>query len=1074
MDAQAQRNEAARKLGAGLADILSAVTVGVPLGTLADKSVEYLQKQFAANKAALEGDDAARRAARDLAQAAFRKPIAPGRLRRGSEATLLRAERGIVPFSGREAELAEFAAWFDDAEPMRWRLLTGPSGRGKTRFMQHVVETYGAARGDRLLAGFVDLDAIARTPEALAGFLAHEGEVLLVVDYAERARAQTTAILKLALMLETAADAGADLKVRVVLIARGLSEVWQQIGVEHGEIGEVMNSTEGLFDTVDLPPLVDTPEARREEFARAFAAFDKAINPDASADGRAPAADRVPALVPVPPRDDFREAVTIHLAALAAVQGAMRAREMTDTRLLDWIVDRERREWGRRASAVLPLPEAVRGKALDEAVGAVTLGAAASQEPSVARVTDLLAACPRLKECSRGQREALAGLLDDLYPGESGPVGLTPDLLGTYFLGLLDPDLFAALFAVLDEQEATNGLTKLNWLAQNWKNPEERANPVGVERIQAAIAGNAGLTLPVVIDVAQQSGDPIGVIAAQVIEQTNDVALAMHLEESRGFPEQTVALRELAVAAETILFKAEAADESEESRNRRARRANNLSVRLSALGRDEEALIAAEQAVALRRVLAAAKPDAFISDLASSLNNLSNYLSNLGRREDALEASEEATSHRRDLMAKDRDAFAADLAISLNNLSNHLYALGRFDGAFAAIEEAVNLYRSLVSASPDVFTPKLAMALSNLAGCHSDLGRREMALSTIEEAMKHYRNLADTRPDEFLPVLGESLNSLSNHLSDCGQLHDALMAVEEAVEVLRPLAVARPSAFNPNLASALNNLSNRLSGLGRNEQALRTIEEAVDLRRELVATRPETFTPDLAESLNNLSIRLSSLGLSEEAAAASQEAVAFYRKLSGTRPEVFKSDLARSLNNLSIWLCHLGRPQDALTAIEEAVEIRRVMAELQPDAFNPDLAGSLNTLSNTLSDLGRRDEALAIIEEAISLRRKLLEIQPAAFAPALAISLGTRGEILSADDQNDLAAQSFAEGLFILYDRFRLLPLAFEGLITSLLRDYLGACDSANVQPDHALIDPLRCVLVDSGFDDPFDSRPAP
>ena len=128
MDVQAQRNEAARNLGAGLADILTTVAIGVPLGTLADQCVGYLQKQIDANRAAFEGDAEARRVARDLAQAAFRKPVEPGRLRRGGEANLLRAELGIVPFSGRDEDLAEFATWFDDPEPMRWRLLTGPLG----------------------------------------------------------------------------------------------------------------------------------------------------------------------------------------------------------------------------------------------------------------------------------------------------------------------------------------------------------------------------------------------------------------------------------------------------------------------------------------------------------------------------------------------------------------------------------------------------------------------------------------------------------------------------------------------------------------------------------------------------------------------------------------------------------------------------------------------------------------------------------------------------------------------------------------------------------------------------------
>ena len=47
---------------------------------------------------------------------------------------------------------------------------------------------------------------------------------------------------------------------------------------------------------------------------------------------------------------------------------------------------------------------------------------------------------------------------------------------------------------------------------------------------------------------------------------------------------------------------------------------------LSALGRREAALEAAEEAVAIRRELAAARPDAFRPDLAMSLDNLANRL----------------------------------------------------------------------------------------------------------------------------------------------------------------------------------------------------------------------------------------------------------------------------------------------------------------------------------------------------------------------------------------------------------------------------------------------------------------
>jgi len=65
-------------------------------------------------------------------------------------------------------------------------------------------------------------------------------------------------------------------------------------------------------------------------------------------------------------------------------------------------------------------------------------------------------------------------------------------------------------------------------------------------------------------------------------------------------------------------------------------------VNLGELGRREQALAASEEAVAIRRRLAEARPDAFLPDLATSLNNLSNRLGELGRQEQALAASEEA------------------------------------------------------------------------------------------------------------------------------------------------------------------------------------------------------------------------------------------------------------------------------------------------------------------------------------------------------------------------------------------------------------------------------------------------
>ena len=95
---------------------------------------------------------------------------------------------------------------------------------------------------------------------------------------------------------------------------------------------------------------------------------------------------------------------------------------------------------------------------------------------------------------------------------------------------------------------------------------------------------------------------------------------------------------------------------------------NNLGIRMSELGRREAALGPAEEAVKIRRKLAAANPDAYEPDLASALNNLGTFLSELGRREAALGPAEEAVGLKRKLAAANPDAYEPDLASALNNL----------------------------------------------------------------------------------------------------------------------------------------------------------------------------------------------------------------------------------------------------------------------------------------------------------------------------------------------------------------------------------------------------------------------
>jgi hypothetical protein len=91
------------------------------------------------------------------------------------------------------------------------------------------------------------------------------------------------------------------------------------------------------------------------------------------------------------------------------------------------------------------------------------------------------------------------------------------------------------------------------------------------------------------------------------------------------------------------------------------------------------------EAMAMRRELAAADPDRYRPDLATSLNSLGNTLSSLWLSAQALTVAQKTATIRRELGAADPDWYRPDVARSLTILSATLSRLGRGAEAVAAL-----------------------------------------------------------------------------------------------------------------------------------------------------------------------------------------------------------------------------------------------------------------------------------------------------------------------------------------------------------------------------------------------------
>ncbi|MFM9441325.1 SAV_2336 N-terminal domain-related protein [Streptomyces acidiscabies] len=188
-----------------------------------------------------------------------------------------------------------------------------------------------------------------------------------------------------------------------------------------------------------------------------------------------------------------------------------------------------------------------------------------------------------------------------------------------------------------------------------------------------------------------------------------------------------------------------------------AGRLMTFSNHLANLGRHEESLAQAEEAVRVWRELAAQAPQEYAAGLGAALNNLSVRLGESGRAEESLVAAFEARE------VYEVSGGGPGLAMVLNNLSHRLAAVGRSEEALAAAEAAV-----VVGTYGD-----LARASTTLGNRLSELGRREEALDAFLSAVRGY----DGRASADHAV---TLNNLAVLYGTLGRHGDALRTLDES------------------------------------------------------------------------------------------------------------------------------------------------------------------------------------------------------------------------------------------------------------------------------------------------------
>ncbi|WP_248961124.1 tetratricopeptide repeat protein [Sphaerisporangium perillae] len=170
-------------------------------------------------------------------------------------------------------------------------------------------------------------------------------------------------------------------------------------------------------------------------------------------------------------------------------------------------------------------------------------------------------------------------------------------------------------------------------------------------------------------------------------------------------------------------------------------------------------------------------PDEWLESLALSLKHLSVHLGDVGHGADAVLSAEEAVAICRRLARTDIETYRPLLADVIDDLAVALQRTERHDRAVECQQEAIAHYRILAATDPDTYVPILADMLVRLWRRLTAAGAD--GLPALAEAVGTYRDLAAETPERYVPLLADLLKSLADGLKAAGRDEEAL-AVQRA------------------------------------------------------------------------------------------------------------------------------------------------------------------------------------------------------------------------------------------------------------------------------------------------------
>ncbi|MEV0179113.1 caspase family protein [Streptomyces sp. NPDC050625] len=715
---------------------------------------------------------------------------------------LLRADRAVVPFHGRERELVSFAVWREGGGA-RLRVLYAGGGQGKTRFARHLAEEW-AKEGWQAWHAVRRPKQVSVLREATGGRWRSAGAgTLVVVDYADRWPTE-----ELSTLLEFVASSGSG-PLRVLLLARMTGHWWTALTSRLPTVIALHNAVPLISHTPDPSHRPMEFQTAREGYAQALGIPLERVRPK-----------------PVQRQPDwnlrdFSLVLTVHMAALVDVLAQLSGTPapVDPVAVSADLLARERAQWedvlGHRDFLGLTLDQVRRAVF----VATVTGGLPVRQ------------ARRALRRAGIGADEVIDPLLNlhrQCYPPLDGAQSaalepLYPDRLGEDFLALTIPGHSADYPAQMEAQELAERLLlpsgsepdgppwtpyAMTMLAETSRRWSHVASAVlhPLLRDHPKLAVRAGGTFLATFAETTEHTDLLVRIRAELPRHRGaDLAVGVAAIDRRLAPYD-------ADRATTGVDLARSADERVRSYSR--------------AGQSHEALREAGRAVDAWRVLAEHHPAAHRAGLASALATLGSLELGDGQTEKSWQSVEEALllvrrTEEPVLKPTERSRILVNIASVLQQAAEE----DRRASAVRLAEEAVKTFRAAKPGPDRRHEAGLADALSVLCAAYGSVGDIPKAREAGDEALAILGQLHAGGTSGF-EELSEVLDLLGRLAADAGDLPTALRRGRAAVRTRELLAAENP-AFEERLAQSLCNLAGYHSDLARRVSDPREHDKAV-------------------------------------------------------------------------------------------------------------------------------------------------------------------------------------------------------------------------------------------------------